>query len=79
MTEREKVQRFDSGTSWLRIERPPRLIVSMTLPVQAWALLTADGNVTVPLSVRLRPALVDVFDDAQLELGDEARDDDVAD
>ena len=32
VTERENVQRFESGTCWLRIERPLRLIVSVTLP-----------------------------------------------
>ena len=66
--ERENVQPFDSWTSWLRIERPARLTVSRTLPAQAWALATADGKLTLPVIVRLMPALMDFLATLTLSL-----------
>ena len=53
VTERENVQPLESSTFWLRTERPPRLIVSVTLPEQPWACVTFGRELTLPVIVRL--------------------------
>ena len=78
VTERVKVHRFVSGTSWLRIERPLRLIVSTTLPWQPWAVETADEKRDLAADRALEAALDGLPRDADAQLRDEARDDDVA-